>query len=132
MKFTATTGQDTHTSNGDILQELEIGNINIAGINRWGRLRSLKVFGDFTSEYTLTQSVKLDDTLTLTTADLQVNEATVTTWPTSRHSPEWRLPQQKCVTVLVTIKAAPAVATWTALEFEMLTQGNKAPSRQRQ
>lgn len=133
MKFTATNGQDTGATAADIEQTLEIGNIMIGEDGmRWGRVRSLSVLGDFTSEYTLDQSVSLDDETDFAATPLQVNEATVTSWPTSRHTPEWRLPQQKCAALSVTITAAPAVATWTAIALEVQSQGNKAPSRQRQ
>ena len=132
MKFTATNGQDTGNASADIQQELKIEDVNVAGLNRWSRVRSMTVIGDFTSEYTLGQSITLDDETTATATAEAVNEATVTTWPTSRHTPEWRLPQQKCAVITISLTASPAVATWTAIELEVLSQGNKAPPRVRQ
>lgn len=132
MKFTATTGQDTHDATVDVTQRLELGNLNIAGQGRWGRIKSMTILGDYTSRYELNQSITLDEMITADADPVFVNHQTVTTWPTSRHSPEWRIPQQKCSTAYITITAAPAVATWTAIELEVMTQGGKAPAYERQ
>lgn len=133
MVFDRVDGQDITPTPFAVQMLAIIGNINIAsGGMVWGRVRSMSVLGDITASYDLDQSITLDDTTTYAAATITLNSSFPATWPTGRNMTEWRTPTQKCSTIKAVISAQPAVAVWTAINFEVYTNGGKAPSGYRQ
>jgi hypothetical protein len=100
----------------------------------WGRVRSIRTLGELPpgspgNSYSLTYTAILDQLTTLS-KNFTVLTTGVTTWPTGRAAPEWRLPQQKCSSIQITTSVTPAVAAWTALALQVLPLG-RAPANQR-
>lgn len=99
----------------------------------WSKVRSAKVLGTQSSgTHTLAMSAVLDQAITLTRPGLTVNQVSPSTkWPTNRQAEEWRLPQQKCSTIQMTLTATPAIAEWVAIELQVLPLPTTAPAKSR-
>jgi hypothetical protein len=133
MAFTGTAGQDFDTASRDFAMNVTIDVFDVApdATSRWGKVRSISLVGDIGPQYTLTISAGLDDRTGLISDPIVLNDATTATWPTNRAFAEWRLPQQKCSTMRVTLSADKAVAIWNAIELDVYTNNLRAPSNKR-
>lgn len=102
----------------------------------WGRVRSLKLLGNNPTPgtHTLDIAALLDDSIALSMTQITLPDASSTTWPTNRYAPEWRLPQQKCSSLRITLTAqaltSGSLPEWTGLEVQYRPI-TRAPSRTR-
>lgn len=108
----------------------------------WGRVRGIQVLhasGDLPDTpdeaYTLDIDVVQDGTRESGSGPLTIDEPALDTaptlWPSSRQSPEWRLPYQKCATIQVQLTAQPATARWTAIQLNVTPLRGPSPARNR-
>jgi hypothetical protein len=99
----------------------------------WSRVRSVSVLeAEGSGAHSLTMSAALDKTRSYTSGTYALTASVPdTTWPSTRQSPEWRLPSQKCSTLQVQLSATPAVARWAAIRLEVAPLPPRAPARSR-
>jgi hypothetical protein len=100
----------------------------------WSRIRTITPTGDkpLANTYTQTIGVTLDQEATYADSTVVTNTTpSGTPWPVPRDAAEYRLPNQKCSQIQITLSATPAVARWTAVRLDVIPFGNKAPANQR-
>lgn len=100
----------------------------------WAKVRAVSALygGDDGTTHTLTLGAVQDQANTLANATYSVQHlAGSSTWPSSRGSPEYRLPNQKCSTVQVRLSATPAHAGWSGVRLDVVPLPPRAPAGQR-
>ena len=99
----------------------------------WARIKGLTVLGELAT-HVLTMSVTQDQLITYTSRPFNLTSTALgtQTWPSDRYAPEWRLPNQKCSQLQVTLTATPATGAWSALRINVLPLNRQAPINFRQ
>jgi hypothetical protein len=138
--FGGTPGSDaaaTGITGGQEAYAMKIRTSHIAADGRdglgWSRVRAITALGaEGTGAHSLTISAIQDVTRSSNSGAISLSATSAdTTWPSTRHAAEWRLPSQKCSTLQVDLSATPARARWAAIRLDIAPLPLKAPAKNR-
>jgi hypothetical protein len=132
VSFTGSGGTDLGTSFTQSVTMQAVAPSGDGSRSSWGRVRSVNPVFDTLAAHTASVLVTADEARAVVcNKSFSVPGTEVPgNWPWSRN-PEFRLTNQRCSFLLITLSATPAAAAWTGLDLWAFPSGDRAPSRNR-